>query len=443
MRRLLPLASVLAGLAACSDYNLSGGKDANPDPEPGAPDLVASPAAVSAEGACPDAREDITLRNDGDADLDILAVGTTGDWVIDGLSMPLTLGPGDEEGFWVEGSGAGTLQIESTDPAEPLVTIPLDAAPDTAPEIAILAPSTNDILEPGDRLLEAQVSDLEDPSAHLIVTWASDVDGVLGSGAATSAGESWVTWPSPRTEGDHLLTASVVDSCGNTASAQTSVCQQAGYTVDELDLSSWQFEGVANWDASNNWLELTSAGQGLVGTAFATDTVVDASNVEIRFSFYIGDGTGADGISLTALDVDRMTTFLGGTGCGIGYGGGASCTVGPALPGWSIEIDTYDNGSGVEPTPNDHLAFTFDGDVDAYVAWAELPEMEDTGWHEMSVVVAAPRVTIAIDGTTYIDQDLGGSFGFDAYVGFTAGTGGETNRHLIDALTVTETVCEE
>lgn len=443
MRRALLAMPAVVGLLGCSDYNLSGEKDDNAQPEEGVPALEATPLSVSAEGACPEGSADVTLRNVGDASLDILAVGTTGAWTTEGVSLPLTLAPGEEEGFVVVGSGTGSLQIESTDPAEPVVTIPLEATPDASPEIAIVTPSNNDVLAPGDHLLEAEVADAEDAAEDLVVTWVSDVDGVLASGAATGAGESFLTWTAPRTEGDHTLTATVVDTCGNAASTELSVCQQAGYTVDELDLSSWHFEGVANWDASNNWLELTPVGTGLVGTAFATDTVVSADNVEIRFNFFIGDGTGADGISLTALDVDRMTTFLGGTGCGIGYGGDAACTTGPALPGWSIEVDTYDNGSSVEPTPNHHLAFTFDGDVDGYVAWAELPDMEDTGWHEMEVVVAAPRVTVSVDGTTYIDQDLGGNFGFNAYVGFTAGTGGDTNRHLIDSLSVTETVCEE
>lgn len=85
--------------------------------------------------------------------------------------------------------------------------------------------------------------------------------------------------------------------------------------------------------------------------------------------------------------------------------------------------------------------FTFDGDVDDPAAWAALPELEDTGWHTMSVVVAAPRVTVRIDEVAYLDQDLGGAFSFPAHVGFTAGTGGLTNSHLIDALQVTEHVC--
>ena len=116
-------------------------------------------------------------------------------------------------------------------------------------------------------------------------------------------------------------------------------------------------------------------------------------------------------------------------------------TAGPALPGWSIEVDTYYN-EGYDPTDADHVAFTFDGDADGPAAWAALPEIEDTGWHSMSVSVSDPHVTVLIDGVTYIDQDLSGYFGFPAYVGFTAGTGGDTNRHLIQDLTVTNRACE-
>jgi hypothetical protein len=87
--------------------------------------------------------------------------------------------------------------------------------------------------------------------------------------------------------------------------------------------------------------------------------------------------------------------------------------------------------------------FTFDGDVDDPAFWAELPEMEDTGWHAMRVVVGAPNVLIEIDGVAYLDSGLPGHFDFPAVVGFTAGTGGATNKHLIDSLVVTELTCPE
>ena len=102
--------------------------------------------------------------------------------------------------------------------------------------------------------------------------------------------------------------------------------------------------------------------------------------------FFVSGGSGADGFSLTALDVDRMSGFVGSTGGGIGYGG---------LPGWSIEVDTYYNGH--DPTSADHIAFSIDGDVSNPVIWAPLPEMEDGQWHNMKVTVAAPHILAEID----------------------------------------------
>ena len=85
--------------------------------------------------------------------------------------------------------------------------------------------------------------------------------------------------------------------------------------------------------------------------------------------------------------------------------------------------------------------FTFDGDVDDPAAWIVLPEMEDNGWHTMSVRVQEPHVQVAIDGVTYLDQEILGFYDFDAHIGFTAGTGDFTNRHLIKDLVVREQLC--
>ena len=448
MSARIPAILILAMLSACSEYNLAEEKGAEPDGEdtavdPGAPDLVADPSAVSQAGACGDTTVPVTLTNLGDAPLTVTSASASGAWTVSGFTPPVMLDPGLDTRFTVTGQGEGSLEIVSDDPDESVLRIPLETTGDEPPALALVEPGHGDILDPGDRTVEAAVSDTEDAPEDIALSWTSDVDGLIADGFADAGGTMSATWPAGRTEGDHVVTVTATDTCGNTASVDIGVCQQAGYTVDELDISSWNFEGSALWDTSNNWLQLTPALTDQVGTAFATSSTVRADNVQISFAFFIGNGTGADGISLTALDVARMSTFLGGVGCGLGYGGDASCTAGPALPGWSIEVDTYFN-EGQDPTPADHIMFTFDGDVDDPAAWAELPEMEDSGWHQMVVDVSAPHVTVSIDGTVYIDQDVsGGAFAFDSYVGFTAGTGGLTNDHLIDSLEVTEYVCAE
>ncbi len=440
----------------CTEYEVAAKDDAVPGDTAvdtattpaGTPDLAVTPDAVS-EIVCGSTTATVTLANDGDADLTITDLSISGDgWTVGAMdTLPWTLAPGDETSLVVVGEpGTATLTVTSDDPDTPTWDVPLEATPDQVPWVVISAPTDAEVLDNGvDVDLVAEVGDDKDPVTDLVVTWTSDLDGDLGVASVDKTGFSHLTWAdTPRTQGDHALTVAVEDSCGGTSGDELGVCQQAGYVVDELDLSAWHFEGEAHWDTGNNWLQLTPPTGNVVGTAFKTDEVVSGDNVVITFLFYMGEGSGADGLSLTVIDKDRLSTYLGGTGCGIGYGGDASCTAGPGLPGWTLEIDSYDNGTGVEPTPNDHLAFTFDGDVDGYVASAELPEMEDTGWHEISVIVADPQLTVVVDGTTYIDQAIsGGNLAFNGYVGFTAGTGGATNRHLIDSLEVTEYVCEE
>jgi hypothetical protein len=329
--------------------------------------------------------------------------------------------------------------IASNDPENDIVQVPLTSVLDESPTLEIIAPYDGQIISE-ETQFQALVTDDNDPTEYLMVQWRSNQDGLFSTGEAFPDGTVSTDWEMFHTSGYHTVQVTVADSCSNTTRKTVNICQQMRYEVENLDISTWHFEGVARWDSANEWLELTPVSTNIVGTAFSTSQEVPGGQVEIEFSFYIGDGTGADGISLTALDVDRMTSFLGGTGCGIGYGGDASCTAGPALPGWSIEVDTYYNGDQ-DPTPDDHVMFTFDGDVDNPMAWAVLPEMEDTGWHTMRVVVQEPHVLVEIDGVPYLDQDIVGFYNFDAYVGFTAGTGGLTNQHLIDSLVVTEQLC--
>jgi len=364
-------------------------------------------------------------------------------WEYQSEEPPFSIEPGETRTLEVstQGDGAGIMVIMSNDPDEPEKHIELFSTADRPPLAEFTAPHNGAVLPVEGGLISALITDDQDPNDTVEVEIRSSVDGILVQEFPNPHGDIDLEFYSD-TPGDHDIHLVATDSCGNETTIDTAVCQQYGYEVDSLDISTWHFEGEAEWDPVNEWVQLTPVEKYVVGTAFSTSTTIDGGSVEIEFLFYIGDGTGADGISLTALDVDRMTDFIGGDGCGIGYGGDANCTDGPPLPGWSIEVDTYYNG-GHDPTYADHVAFTFDGDVDAPLAWAELPEMEDTGWHQMRVVVTDPHVLVEIDGIPYIDEDIPGYYGFSSYVGFTAGTGGATNTHLIDSLVVTELVCEE
>ncbi len=443
--RLRNVTGLVVLLMSCIDYGVERKIEVAPEPEALPGEIAVNPERVDGV-ACGDFGVEVTVMNVGAGDLEIVAtsIDGLGDWTIEGPEVPFVLGPGEQEGLNLVGlEGDAELVVRSDDPNRPAVVVPLELSVESGPSLQIVSPSHNDILDIGvDVVLEALVTDDLDAAADVQLSWSSNQDGALGNPVSDAAGFSEWTWASAdRSPGPQQLTLAGIDSCGNTSSTDITVCQQAGYTTDELDISNWHFEGAAQWDSANTWLLLTPASTDMVGSAFQTSNPVNGDSVSIRFQFLIGGGSGADGISLTALDTGRMSGFLGGTGCGIGYGGNAACSPGPALPGWSIEVDTYYNG-GQDPTDEDHVAFSFDGNVGNPSAWAVLPEMEDTGWHTMEVVVASPRVTISIDGVVYIDQDLSGNFSFPAYVGFTAGTGGLTNEHLIDSLEVEGNLCE-
>jgi hypothetical protein len=441
---LLPL------LAACSDYNLSDKGEGNtgdgPD-EPAPGDVDVSPGSVDAGILCAEGSAAVAVTNRGDGDLTLTGLSTsTGAWTAESGLVPATLAPGESLEVGLSGGpGDDTLLVETDDPDEPTVSVPITSAPDAAPSLVITAPSGGDVLPAsGDVDLVAEVADDVDPDTALSVVWETDAAGGIGAAAGDGTGVSTLAWAAAdRPSGPQTLTATLTDACDNTVSQSVEVCGQAGYDADNLDLSSWTFEGGASWDATNGWVQLTPNTTYQVGSAFQTGTATTGDNVTVAFRFYMGDGTGADGFAITALDTDRMTGTLGSAGGCLGYGYGAGCEpLQLALPGWTIEVDTFYNASW-DPTQDDHVAFMFDGNPAAVEAWSALPEMEDTGWHTMEITVAAPRVTVSIDGTVYIDQDIPGFYAFPAYVGFSAATGGQTNLHLIDALTVTEYVCDE
>lgn len=434
----------LTATMACSDYNLQPQKQPESVPEPetvpqeaetGQPYLVVDPTSISIEAYCENEihYQDITILNTGDGNLRIEDISLTGSgWTLIPVTLPLIIPPGDMSVVTLQvGAGEGLLTIQSNDPTDPNLWVELFASINTAPQVTITNPTEATIIPIGGMDLVASVTEDSDDLSSLLVEWSSNVDGVLGTANIDHTGLSVFPF-STSTHGQHEISASVYDSCGNEGYDAVGICQQYGYEAENLDISTWQFEGTANWDSNINVVELTKPLVNSAGTAFSTATTVNAENVEIEFQFFVSGGSGADGFSLTALDVNRMTGFVGSTGGGIGYGG---------LPGWSIEVDTYYNGH--DPTSQDHIAFSFDGDVTNPVVWSALPEMEDNQWHTMKVIVAAPHILAQVDGVTYLDTTVSGNLNFPAYIGFTAGTGSLTNFHLIDSLTVTEMVCEE
>jgi len=407
------------------------------DAPPRTPLAVARPGTVDLGVVCGTASFELAVENDGDAAFEVTSVDTNSpSWTASHDALPVTVGPGDRLVITLSGAPVdSTMVISTTDPAHPELSVPLTGTADGPPTLAITNPITGSVLDVGAvTAFEATVADDAGPADSVSLVWESDVDGVLGTGSADGAGVATMEWvANDRSSGTHVVSLSATDTCGNVTRADVVVCQNEGYLADSLDLATWNFEGTALWDSGNSWVELTAPLQTQSGTAFQTAATVDASNVQVEFDFFASGGTGADGLSVTALDSLRMTSFVGSSGGGIGYEG---------LPGWSVEVDTWYNGESNDPTTEDHVSVHIDGVVGSPVVWATLPDMEDGNWHRMTVDVAGTWMTVSIDGVVYIDQAISQIVAFPAYVGFTAATGSMTNYHLIDSLQVEEFVCE-
>ncbi len=87
---------------------------------------------------------------------------------------------------------------------------------DAAPTIAISSPSGQASFAAGTAVsLLASASDNEDGNISHLITWSSNVEGVIGTGGSTS----WT----PAASGSHIVTASVTDSANQTETSSTSV----------------------------------------------------------------------------------------------------------------------------------------------------------------------------------------------------------------------------
>lgn len=431
-------------LNACNEYELVE-KDDNGvvedtgtpiDPPLQTPELQVSPTAVALGAVCGEESVEVTLTNAGEGALTITALTPSGAWTFTPPSLPLVLNQGEQHSLIVTGGpGSGALTILSDDPTSPTLEVPLASDANAPPVLTFLAPTDGSVLPVSATTeLIATLEDDRDAPESITLSWASDVEGVLSTDPASTSGLARYEWDAAtRASGAHLVTLTGTDSCGASAEVQVNLCQDAGYTADSLDLATWYFAGNANYDSANGWVELTKPLTSQSGTAFQTASTASGDNVVIQFSFFASGGSGADGLSLTALDSSRMTGFVGELGGGLGYKG---------LPGWSVEIDTYYNSEYNDPTPVDHVSFHLNGDVYNPILWATLPEMEDGKWHEMSVSVSGTTVVVDVDGVNYINGTVSGITAFPAYVGFSASTGALTNSHLIDALEVTRSVCE-
>lgn len=197
------------------------------------------------------------------------------------------------------------------------------------------------------------------------------------------------------------------------------------------NLSSLNLNGSAS--GSNNRLRLTPATNNQAGSAFFNQAFqVDGDtsfSTEFQFQITGGQGTdGADGLALVLQNSSSGADSLGLSGGDLGYAGLANSI--------AIEFDTYDNGAG--DISNNHLSILRNGVVNAALDSVNAPFDLNSGntltaWVDYNGTTNLLQVYLSntdvqpVDAVLSTNVDLAGTLGNQAFIGFSAGTGGLMN----------------
>jgi hypothetical protein len=188
---------------------------------------------------------------------------------------------------------------------------------------------------------------------------------------------------------------------------------------------TWQLNGSAVQAGGDT--VLTDTGGNEAGDA-VSPTPINAVGAHITFTAQIGGGSGADGLTFALLDAPASSpTSLGGTGGALGFDG---------LTGVAVTLDTYQNGG--DPSANFTGIGTSDGTSVGqvrYVATRRLATSLTSGTHTVDVTVGSGRLTALIDGTYQVSALV--TVPQNAYLAFSAGTGGLTDVHTVRDVTIT------
>jgi hypothetical protein len=189
--------------------------------------------------------------------------------------------------------------------------------------------------------------------------------------------------------------------------------------------AAWSLNGNASM--SGSMLVVTPNVADQAGSAFWTQSV-DTTNLSAAFDLTIDQGTGADGATFAVLPASSVPTGVGLKGGGLGWSG---------LGGFAVTFDTYQNGT--DPSANFvGVATSANGDVITYAATnTTVPPLKNATRHVV-VTTGGGRVKVTIDGTQVLDAG-GVTIPASAIVGFSAGTGGMTDRHAITNTNITMT----
>lgn len=221
-----------------------------------------------------------------------------------------------------------------------------------------------------------------------------------------------------------------------TVSAQTLVFAEL-QGQPNMSTAGWNLAGAAaigdtpgDADVFNNELVLTTAVGNTSGAIFYSQplNLNTCTKWKAEFEFRIFDGSGADGIAFCFLDVPPSGFVSGG---GVGIPGTAN--------GLKIIFDPFDNGCGLNPEVQVYNGAGYNeciaGIVKVNNSGGNLNFIRSNAYNAVEVNYDNGNVTVEINGNLWLSA-TGMIANFPGYLGFTASTGGSTDRHSIRNVTV-------
>ncbi|MDP6943782.1 MAG: hypothetical protein QF464_06490, partial [Myxococcota bacterium] len=193
-----------------------------------------------------------------------------------------------------------------------------------APAIAISSPESGAVFQFGEPVpLTATVVDDQTPATSLVVTWASDRTGFLGTATVTSAGLATFE-PVGLLAGEHVLTATAVDEAQNAAEASVTIEIDGRPSAPTISLSP----------------EAPATGDDLVVTIVAdgVDANRDGSELTYTYQWFVSGELREDqtGPIVSSTATVRGQTWevrvAGNDPTGPGDEATASVTIGNAVP---------------------------------------------------------------------------------------------------------------
>lgn len=214
-------------------------------------------------------------------------------------------------------------------------------------------------------------------------------------------------------------------------------CVEKGFGPNSSVSTIFKLNGSASQLATNE-IRLTPDAGSQGGNAWSYGKVDFAKSFTISYSAYFGtkDAAGADGIATVFHNSPSGVNATGGGGSGIGAQGIANGIV--------LEIDTYDNGTGMGDIANDHGQIWVSNNQSGaglLTTATDFGNVEDGLYHNIVVNwnFATKTLSYTLDGInagiytfpagTPITSYFGGVS--KVYFGYTASTGGFSNDQRI------------